>query len=168
MSPSNKTITTRIGHGFDVHGFEAGDAIILAGVSIPYTKKFKAHSDGDVLIHALCDALLGAAALGDIGRHFPDTDARFKNINSRYLLREVCALLKQKFYSIGNIDITIVAQKPRLASFNEAMCKNLSEDLAIEFDQINIKATTTEGLGFVGKEEGIAVHACVLIAKFEE
>lgn len=165
MTQSTSPLTMRIGHGFDVHGFEAGDAIILAGVRIPHNKQFKAHSDGDVLIHALCDALLGAAALGDIGRHFPDTDQRFKDIDSRHLLREVCVLLKQKSYTIGNIDITVIAQKPRLASFNDVMRNNLSADLAIELEQINIKATTTEGLGFVGREEGVAVHACVLIAK---
>ena len=153
----------RIGHGFDVHGFEKGDAIILGGVSVPYSKKFKAHSDGDVLIHAVCDALLGAAALGDIGRHFPDTDERFKNVDSRELLREVNALLNGKAYKIENIDITVIAQKPRLANYVKSMEVNLTNDLKLSDDQLNIKATTTEGLGFVGREEGVAVHALALL-----
>ena len=153
----------RIGHGFDVHGFEKGDALILGGVSVPYSQKFKAHSDGDVLIHSVCDALLGAAALGDIGRHFPDTDERFKNVDSRELLREVNVLLKDKGYNIENIDITVIAQKPRLADHVESMKTNLTNDLKLSYDQLNIKATTTEGLGFVGREEGIAVHALALL-----
>jgi 2-C-methyl-D-erythritol 2,4-cyclodiphosphate synthase len=153
----------RIGHGFDVHGFEKGEALILGGVSIPFSKKFKAHSDGDVLIHAVCDALLGAVALGDIGKHFPDTEKRFENINSRELLREVSALIQSKDYSIENIDITVIAQKPRLAGHVDLMKENLVQDLSLSNDQINIKATTTEGLGFVGREEGIAVHALTLL-----
>jgi len=167
MSKHNKHLT-RIGHGFDVHGFESGEAIILAGVKIPHTKQFKAHSDGDVLIHALCDALLGALALGDIGNHFPDNDVQYKDIDSRFLLRKVCALLIQKKYQINNIDITVIAQKPYLATFKNAMLINLMEDLNIDLEQVNIKATTTEGLGFVGREEGIAVHAIVLISSVVE
>jgi len=164
MNESRKQLLPRVGHGFDIHGFEDGDAIVLAGVKIPYEKKFKAHSDGDVLIHALCDALLGAACLGDIGRHFPDNDKRFQDIDSRYLLCEVRELLKNKFYIIGNVDITVIAQRPHLASFNTTMLNNLAKDLEIDTNQVNIKATTAEGLGFVGREEGIAVHAIVLIA----
>lgn len=163
MSEASNKLSIRVGHGFDVHGFEDGDALILGGVSIPFSKKFKAHSDGDVLIHALCDSLLGAAALGDIGKHFPDTDERFKNVDSRFLLREVNTLLKNKKYNIVNLDITVIAQQPRLASYTEAMVNNISQDLFITNEQINIKATTTEGLGFVGREEGIAVHVLTLI-----
>jgi len=161
---SNLIANIRVGHGFDVHGFEAGDALILAGVTIPYMKKFKAHSDGDVLIHALCDALLGASALGDIGQHFPDTDKAYENISSRELLKHVNRLITEKCYSINNIDITVIAQRPKLIKFLESMKQNLCADLSISLEQINIKATTTEGLGFVGREEGIAVHAMTLIA----
>ncbi len=153
----------RIGHGFDVHGFEAGDALILGGVRIPFNKQFKAHSDGDVLIHALCDALLGAAGLGDIGKHFPDSDKRFENIDSRKLLRQVVALLEANSLKMSNIDITVIAQQPRLAGYIDAMKANLSSDLAIDIRRINIKATTTEGLGFTGRQEGVAAHAVCLL-----
>lgn len=153
----------RIGHGYDVHAFEPGDHIILGGVSIPHTKSFKAHSDGDVLIHALCDALLGAMALGDIGRHFPDTDEQYKNANSRDLLKRVMALLHQQGYQPGNLDATIIAQAPRLLPHIDAMKTNLSQDLNIDTGRINIKATTTERLGFAGREEGISAHVVVLI-----
>ena len=153
----------RIGHGFDVHAFEAGDHVILGGVKIPYHQKFKAHSDGDVLIHAVCDALLGAAALGDIGRHFPDTDEKYKGIDSRQLLKHVIVLLSENGYMLGNLDATIVAQAPKMAPHIEQMRINLAEDFAVSTQQINVKATTTEKLGYTGREEGISVHAVVTI-----
>ena len=153
----------RIGHGYDVHAFEAGDSIILGGVSIPHTHSLKAHSDGDVLIHALCDALLGALALGDIGAHFPDTDEQYRNANSRDLLKQVMDLANDKAYIIGNVDATIIAQNPKILPFIDAMKANLANDLKISQQQLNIKATTTEKLGFVGREEGISVHVVVLI-----
>ena len=153
----------RIGHGYDVHAFEQGDGIILGGVHIAHDKSFKAHSDGDVLIHALCDALLGALALGDIGRHFPDTDDQYKNANSRDLLKQVMRLLTSHGYVIGNVDATIIAQEPKMAPHIDAMKSNFSEDLHIPAAQINIKATTTEFLGFEGRKEGISAHVVVLI-----
>ncbi len=153
----------RVGHGYDVHAFTEGDHIILGGVRIPHTHTFAAHSDGDVLIHALCDALLGAAALGDIGRHFPDTNAEFENIDSRILLRHVVDLLHREGYSLGNADMTIIAQAPKLAQHIEAMRSNLANDLQVELGQVNVKATTTEKLGFAGRQEGIAAHAVVLL-----
>jgi 2-C-methyl-D-erythritol 2,4-cyclodiphosphate synthase len=153
----------RIGHGYDVHAFKEGDHIVLGGVNIPHSKAFAAHSDGDVLIHALCDALLGAAALGDIGKHFPDTDQQYKGIDSRLLLRHVVKLLHGKGWRVGNVDATIVAQRPKMAPHIEAMCLNLAADLQVERDQVNVKATTTEHLGFAGREEGIAVHAVALL-----
>jgi len=155
--------TIRIGHGFDVHAFEPGDHVILAGVRIPYQKKFKAHSDGDVLVHAVCDALLGAAALGDIGQHFPDTDEKYKGIDSRQLLKHVIVLLKEQGFQLGNLDVTIVAQAPKMAGYIAQMRENLAEDFAVSTQQINVKATTTEKLGYTGREEGIAVHAVVII-----
>ena len=153
----------RIGHGFDVHGFKAGDSIILGGVKIPHTQAFDAHSDGDVLIHALCDALLGAAGLGDIGRHFPDSDERYRNIDSRRLLVETVGKLMLKGFVIGNVDLTLVAQTPRVAGYIDAMCLNLAADMGIDTSLINIKATTTEGLGFIGRKEGLAAFASVLV-----
>jgi 2-C-methyl-D-erythritol 2,4-cyclodiphosphate synthase len=153
----------RIGHGYDVHAFTAGDHLVLGGVTIPHSHAFAAHSDGDVLIHALCDALLGAAALGDIGRHFPDTAAEYKGIDSRILLRQVVGLLKEKGYRLGNADMTIIAQAPRMASHIEGMRANLAADLQTDIAQVNIKATTTEKLGFAGRKEGIAAHAVVLL-----
>ena len=153
----------RIGHGFDVHRFGAGDHIMLGGVSIPFTQGFVAHSDGDVAIHALCDALLGAAALGDIGQHFPDTSAEFEDIDSRILLRKVIALLQEKGFSVGNVDITIVAQAPKMTQHIPAMRENLAADLGIDVDCCNVKATTTEQLGYTGRGEGIAAHAVVLL-----
>ncbi|MEN8170888.1 MAG: 2-C-methyl-D-erythritol 2,4-cyclodiphosphate synthase [Pseudomonadota bacterium] len=155
----------RIGHGYDVHAFTAGDYIVLGGVTIPHSQAFAAHSDGDVLIHALCDALLGAAALGDIGLHFPDTAAEFENIDSRILLRHVLGLLQQQGYRLGNADMTIVAQAPKLAPHIEAMCSYLAADLQAEITQVNVKATTTEKLGFAGRKEGISAHAVVLLFK---
>lgn len=155
----------RIGHGFDVHGFKAGDQLVLGGVRIPFDKAFAAHSDGDVLIHAVCDAILGALALGDIGRHFPDTDPAFKGIDSRELLRQVAGKMGQQGYGIANLDVTIIAQQPRMAGHIESMRDHLAEDLGAEPGSINVKATTTEKLGYLGRGEGIAVHAVVLIEK---
>ena len=155
----------RIGHGYDVHAFKEGDHIVLGGVKTPHSKAFAAHSDGDVLIHALCDALLGAAALGDIGKHFPDTDAQYKGIDSRLLLRHVVKLLLEQGWRVGNVDTTIVAQRPKMAPHIEQMCLNLAEDLQVERGQVNVKATTTEKLGFAGREEGIAVYAVALLTR---
>lgn len=155
----------RIGHGYDAHRFVTGRPLILGGVNVPHTHGLEAHSDGDVLIHALCDALLGAAALGDIGKHFPDSSAEFKNIDSRVLLRRVVAALQQKNFSIGNVDVTVVAQKPKLAPYIAAMRACLADDLGIALDRVNIKATTTEGMGFTGRLEGIGCHAVALITE---
>lgn len=154
----------RIGHGFDVHQLVAGRKCIIGGVDIPYERGLLGHSDADVLLHAICDALLGAAALGDIGKHFPDNDARFKGIDSRELLRHVGALLKERGYTIGNVDATIIAQAPKMAPHILLMVKNISGDLGIDAGQVNVKATTTEQLGFTGRGEGIAAEAvCVII-----
>jgi 2-C-methyl-D-erythritol 2,4-cyclodiphosphate synthase len=153
----------RIGHGYDVHAFMAGDHLVLGGVRIPHHRAFQAHSDGDVAIHALCDALLGAAALGDIGRHFPDTDPQYRGIDSRRLLVAVNDLVAAEGYAVGNVDLTIIAQRPRLAPHIATMRHNIASDLAVDIGQVNLKATTTEGLGFAGREEGIAVHAVALL-----
>jgi len=153
----------RIGQGFDVHAFQPGGRLVLGGVAIPYSQSLKAHSDGDVVLHALCDALLGAAALGDIGRHFPDSDPAYAGIDSRELLRRVYACLLSAGYRVVNADVTIVAQAPRLAPHVDAMCANIASDLNTEPGAINVKATTTEHLGFTGREEGIAAFAVVLI-----
>ena len=153
----------RIGHGYDVHAFGDGDHIMLCGVRIAHQNGLMAHSDGDVALHALTDALLGALALGDIGHHFPDDDPTFEGADSRRLLRQVMALVKARGFVMGNADLTIIAQAPKLASHIAAMRQNLSEDLDSDMDLINVKATTTEKLGFVGREEGIAVHAVVLL-----
>lgn len=153
----------RIGQGYDVHRFKEGDHVVLGGVTIPFDKGFAAHSDGDVLIHAICDALLGAAALGDIGQHFPDTSSEFEGIDSRILLRHVVALLAEKGHKIINVDSTVVAQKPKVSSHIPAMKKILAEDMGIAPEDINIKGTTTEGLGFAGREEGIAAYAVCLL-----
>ncbi|TLX57060.1 2-C-methyl-D-erythritol 2,4-cyclodiphosphate synthase [Stutzerimonas nosocomialis] len=155
----------RIGHGYDVHRFGEGTFITLGGVRIPHTCGLLAHSDGDVLLHALCDALLGAAALGDIGKHFPDTDPQFKGADSRVLLRHVVAQVRARGWQVGNVDATIVAQAPKMAPHIETMRTSIAEDLEVEMDQVNVKATTTEKLGFVGREEGIAVHAVALLVK---
>ncbi|MDN6872895.1 2-C-methyl-D-erythritol 2,4-cyclodiphosphate synthase [Pseudomonas citronellolis] len=155
----------RIGHGYDVHRFGEGDFITLGGVRIPHKFGLIAHSDGDVLLHALSDALLGACALGDIGKHFPDTDPRFKGADSRALLRHVVALVHEKGYVIGNVDATIIAQAPKMAPHIEAMRGSIAEDLQVDLEQVNVKATTTEKLGFTGREEGIAVHAVALLAR---
>ncbi len=153
----------RIGMGYDVHAFKDSGRLMLGGVEIDYEKGMEAHSDGDVVLHALCDALLGAAALGDIGKHFPDTDNSFKGIDSRVLLRSVVILLNDKNYQISNADITIIAQQPRLANYIRPMCECIAKDMTVEVNQVNVKATTTEKLGFEGREEGIAVQAVVLI-----
>jgi 2-C-methyl-D-erythritol 2,4-cyclodiphosphate synthase len=153
----------RIGHGYDVHAFGDGDHIMLCGVRIAHQNGLMAHSDGDVALHALTDAFLGALALGDIGHHFPDDDTTFEGADSRQLLRQVVALVKARGFALGNADLTIIAQAPKLASHIAAMRQNLSEDLGGDIDQINVKATTTERLGFVGREEGISVHAVVLL-----
>lgn len=153
----------RIGHGYDVHAFGPGDHIVIGGVTIAHSRGLVAHSDGDVLIHALCDALLGAAGLGDIGRHFPDTDAAYSNIDSRRLLRHVMALVNGKGWVPGNADLTLVAQWPKMAPHLPAMVINLAADMGCTADQVNIKATTTEKLGFEGRGEGIACHAVVLL-----
>jgi 2-C-methyl-D-erythritol 2,4-cyclodiphosphate synthase len=155
----------RVGQGYDVHRFNEGDHIILGGVTIPYEKGLEAHSDGDVVLHALADALLGAAALGDIGKHFPDTDPKFKGADSRVLLRHVYGVVQAKGYSLVNVDITIIAQAPKMAPHIAAMCRNIADDLQADVDRINVKATTTEKLGFEGRKEGIAVQAAVLIEK---
>lgn len=153
----------RIGHGFDVHKFGDGDHLMLGGVRIPFNKAFIAHSDGDVALHALSDALLGAAALGDIGRHFPDTDAQYKGADSRNLLRSVVSQIHQSGYKVGNVDITIVAQAPKMAPHIEQMRANIAADLQVDIGAVNVKATTTEQLGYTGRKEGIAVHAVALL-----
>ena len=153
----------RIGHGYDAHTFIKGRPLILGGVSIPHSHGLAAHSDGDAVIHALCDALLGAAALGDIGTYFPDTSSEFENIDSRILLRKVTKLLSDKKLALVNADITILAQSPKMAPHIKTMCENLAEDLGTDMENINIKATTTEGMGFIGRSEGIAVHAVTLL-----
>ena len=153
----------RIGHGYDVHRFCDGDFITLGGVRIPHKFGLLAHSDGDVLLHALSDALLGAAALGDIGKHFPDTDPQFKGADSRVMLRHVVGIVHAKGWKVGNVDATIVAQAPKMAPHINTMRQLIAEDLQVELDQVNVKATTTEKLGFCGREEGIAVHSVALL-----
>ena len=156
-------INLRVGYGYDVHAFEIGDHIILGGVKIPYRLSLKAHSDGDVVIHALVDALLGACALGDIGLHFPDTDERWKNRDSRLFLQATVKMLEERNWSINNVDITIIAEAPKLKNYSSEMRFNLAQAMKIDLNQINIKATTTEKLGFVGRQEGIAATATVLL-----
>ena len=155
----------RIGHGYDVHQLVAGRDLILGGVKLPHTKGLLGHSDADVLIHAVCDACLGAAGLGDIGRHFPDSDAQYKDIDSRILLRRVCASLKQRRLRVENIDSTLIAQAPKLAPHLISMAHNIATDLEIAVTSVNVKATTTEKLGYTGREEGIAAHAVVLLGE---
>lgn len=155
----------RVGHGFDVHRFGPGDHVVLGGVSIPHEQGLVAHSDGDVLIHAVCDAILGALAAGDIGALFPDDDDRWRNADSRDFLRQVAKLAAERSYRVANCDGTVVAQAPRLASHIGAMRRNLAADLAVEPDRVNVKATTTERLGAIGRGEGIAAHAVVLLAR---
>jgi len=153
----------RIGQGFDVHPLVTGRALVIGGVTIPYGKGLLGHSDADVLLHAICDALLGAAALGDIGRHFPDSDARYKGIDSRELLRHVAALLRDKGFEVVNVDATIIAQAPRMAPHIAAMVANIAADLGLDPAAVNVKATTTEELGFTGRGEGIAASAICLV-----
>ncbi|QSX36236.1 2-C-methyl-D-erythritol 2,4-cyclodiphosphate synthase [Shewanella sedimentimangrovi] len=153
----------RIGHGFDVHKFGGNKPLMLGGVQVPYECGLIAHSDGDVVLHSICDALLGAMALGDIGRHFPDTDEAWKGADSRKLLRHCMGLARDKGYCLGNLDVTIIAQAPKMAPHINAMRAVLAADLQAELDDINVKATTTEKLGFTGRKEGIAVEAVVLM-----
>ncbi len=153
----------RIGQGFDVHQLVEGRRLIIGGVDIPFEKGLLGHSDADVLLHAICDALLGAAALGDIGRHFSDSDAKFKNIDSRILLREVLHLVRNQGYLVSNVDATIIAQAPKMASHIPRMVAHIAEDLRIEKSAVNVKATTTEHLGYTGRGEGIAAQAVVLL-----
>ncbi|MGZ8257436.1 MAG: 2-C-methyl-D-erythritol 2,4-cyclodiphosphate synthase [Gallionella sp.] len=153
----------RIGQGFDVHQLVAGRSLIIGGVDIPYEKGLLGHSDADVLLHAICDALLGAAALGDIGKHFADTDAQFKNIDSRILLREVLKLLRAAGFRIANVDATIIAQAPKMAPHIAQMVAHIAADLEVAINAVNVKATTTEQLGFTGRGEGIAAQAVVLL-----
>lgn len=153
----------RIGQGYDVHKLVEGRDCIICGVKIPYEKGLLGHSDADVALHALSDALLGAAALGDIGKHFPDTDGRYKGADSRELLREVVRKISEKGYSVENVDVTIVAQKPKMSPYIEEMRKNIAEDLNMDIDAVNVKATTTEKLGFEGRGEGISATAVALL-----
>jgi 2-C-methyl-D-erythritol 2,4-cyclodiphosphate synthase len=155
----------RIGQGFDVHAFGDGDHVTLGGVRMPYTRGIKAHSDGDVLLHALCDALLGAAGLGDIGMHFPDSDPRWRGADSRQFVVHACRLLAERGYAVVNADLTVLAEAPRLGTYRATMVDNIAADLGVPTDCVNIKATTTETLGFVGRREGIACMAVVLISR---
>jgi 2-C-methyl-D-erythritol 2,4-cyclodiphosphate synthase len=153
----------RVGQGYDVHAFGPGDHVVLGGVRIAHDAGVLAHSDGDVMLHALCDALLGAMALGDIGMHFPDTDPKWRGADSRVFLRHVASLLAERHYTVVNVDTTVLAEAPRLGKHREQMRANIAADLGISVDQVNIKATTSEGLGFIGKREGLACHAIALI-----
>jgi 2-C-methyl-D-erythritol 2,4-cyclodiphosphate synthase len=155
----------RVGHGFDVHAFEENRRLILGGVDIPYELGLAGHSDADVLLHAICDALLGAAGLGDIGRHFPDTDKAYAGIDSRILLRRVAEQLEERAWQIGNVDATIIAQAPKMAPHITRMTAHIADDLGIALDRVNVKATTTEKLGFTGRGEGIAAEAVCLIVR---
>ena len=153
----------RIGHGYDVHAFGGDKPLVLGGVSIIDHIGLVAHSDGDVVLHAVCDAMLGAAALGDIGFHFPDTDRKFKGVDSRDLLRQVFKLLEVKKFKVNNLDVTVIAQTPRMSPHVKTMQSNIAADLKLKLDQVNLKATTTEGLGYIGRKQGIAVHCVCLI-----
>ena len=153
----------RVGQGYDVHAFTDGDHVMLGGERVPHTQGVLAHSDGDVLLHALCDALLGAAGLGDIGMHFPDSDPRWRGADSRSFLRHVRLLLQDRGYRVVNVDATVIAERPRLGRYREAMRANIGSDLVLDAERVNVKATTTEGLGFVGRGEGLACQAVVLI-----
>lgn len=157
--------TFRVGHGFDVHQLVEGRALIIGGVKIDYARGLLGHSDADVLLHAICDALLGAAGLGDIGKHFPDSDARFKGIDSRELLRHVAAKIVEVGFTVGNVDATIIAEAPKMAPHIVAMVANISADLGVSVSQVNVKATTTEKLGFAGRGEGIAAEAVCLLCR---
>ncbi|WP_426664146.1 2-C-methyl-D-erythritol 2,4-cyclodiphosphate synthase [Rhodanobacter aciditrophus] len=153
----------RIGNGFDVHAFGVGDHVVLGGVRIAHARGLVAHSDGDVVIHALCDAIFGALALGDIGKHFPPSDERWREADSRQFLRHAASLMAQQGYTLGNADVTVICESPRIGLHAQAMRENLAADLGCRLDQISIKATTTEKLGFTGRGEGIAAQACVLL-----
>jgi 2-C-methyl-D-erythritol 2,4-cyclodiphosphate synthase len=153
----------RIGNGFDVHAFGDGDCVVLGGVKILHSKGLIAHSDGDVVLHALCDAILGALALGDIGRHFPPTDEKWRNANSRDLLRHCIMLMQQNKYHLGNADLTIICEQPKITPYAELMRNNIAEDCQVAIDKISVKATTTEKLGFTGRGEGIAAQVAVLL-----
>ena len=155
----------RVGHGFDVHAFAENRKLIVGGVDIPHELGLAGHSDADVLLHAICDALLGAAGLGDIGRHFPDTDAAFAGIDSRILLRRVAEQLKSRGWRVGNVDATIIAQAPKMAPHIARMTAHIADDLGVAIEHVNVKATTTEKLGFTGRGEGIAAEAVCLIAR---
>lgn len=157
----------RIGYGYDVHQFEAGRPLILGGVEIPFPKGLAGHSDADVLLHSICDALLGACALGDIGQHFPDTEAEFKDIDSRLLLKRVHQQVRAEGWKIANIDVTVVAEEPKLAPFIRSIRECIAEDLQMELGQISVKATTSEEMGFEGRKEGISTRAVVLLTKGE-
>ncbi|GMU70816.1 MAG: 2-C-methyl-D-erythritol 2,4-cyclodiphosphate synthase [Burkholderiales bacterium] len=161
-------MTIRIGTGFDVHALVPGRRLVLGGVTIPFDKGLDGHSDADVLVHAIGDALLGALALGDLGRHFPDSDPRFKGADSRALLRHIVALMRERGFRVGNVDATVVAQAPRLAPHVEAMRANLAADLGCAADDVGVKATTTERLGFTGRGEGIAAMASVIVVRDEQ
>ena len=158
----------RVGHGFDVHRLVASRPLIIGGVNVPFKMGLDGHSDADVLLHALCDALLGAAGLGDIGQHFPPAEEKYKDMDSRVFVREVAVLLSNRGWEVGNIDITLVAERPRMAPHLSKMITNIAEDLTVSNSQVNIKATTTEGLGFCGTGEGIACYAVALITPKEE
>ena len=153
----------RIGHGFDAHRYVLGRTLVLGGVAIPFEFGLAAHSDGDAVLHAVCDALLGAAALGDIGRHFPDDAPEYENVDSRILLRTVVSRLRSSALRVMNVDVTVIAERPRLSSYLDEMRANLSADLGVGASRVNVKATTTEGMGYVGRVEGIAVHAVALV-----
>ena len=158
----------RIGHGYDVHAFAAGDHVTLGGVRIPHTRGVQAHSDGDVLLHALCDALLGAQGLGDIGQHFPDSDPRWKGADSRVFLRHCAGLLREHRHRVVNVDLTVLAEAPRLGSHRAQMRANVAADLGTTVDRVNVKATTCEGLGAIGRGEGLACYAVVLLEPVDE
>lgn len=163
MAPAKKDCEIRVGMGYDVHPFVKDRPLILGGIKIPSLFGLAGHSDADVLLHAVCDALLGAAGLGDIGRHFPDSDPKYKGISSLVLLQKVLEMINQTGYAVGNIDVTVVAQKPRIAPYRDQMIRTISQATGLKTSQLSIKATTTEGLGFTGREEGIAVYAVCLI-----
>ena len=158
-------MTPRIGYGYDVHRLTAGRSLVLGGVTIPWERGLLGHSDADVLLHALMDALLGAAALGDIGKLFPDSDPRYRGIDSRKLLRRVAVLLEREGYAVGNVDMTLVAQRPKVAPYIEAMRANIAADLGVSITRVSVKATTEEGLGFTGSGEGMAAHAVALLTE---
>jgi 2-C-methyl-D-erythritol 2,4-cyclodiphosphate synthase len=155
----------RVGQGYDVHEFGPGDKVMLGGVAVPHSHGVRAHSDGDVLLHAVCDALLGAAALGDIGMHFSDTDPKWRGMDSRVFVRHAFSLLQARGYRVVNVDVTVLAEAPRLGKYRPEMCANIATDLQVELDCVNVKATTSEGRGFVGRREGLACHAIVMIEK---